>query len=154
MDVRLREATDGDSEGVIALVGRVFAEYPGCVLDVDGEEPELRSPASSFDEFWVLEREGEIVGSVGLAVLDGDRVELKKLYLDESVRGRGLARRLAERVEERARALGAGTIELWSDTRFTAAHGFYERLGYARTGRSRDLNDLSRTTEHHFEKSW
>ena len=82
MEVLLREAVDADSAGVIALVARVFAEYPGCVLDVDGEEPDLRAPASSFDGFWVLEGDGEIVGSVALTIRDGDRVELRKLYLD------------------------------------------------------------------------
>jgi putative acetyltransferase len=46
----LRAARDDDSSGVIALVGRVFAEYPGCLLDVDAEEPELRAPASSFPD--------------------------------------------------------------------------------------------------------
>ena len=55
----LRPATDDDSAGVIALIARVFAEYPGCVLDVDREEPELRAPASSFDRFWVVEENEE-----------------------------------------------------------------------------------------------
>ena len=51
---QLRPARDSDSAGVIALIGRVFAEYPGCVLDVEAEEPELRAPATHFDRFWVL----------------------------------------------------------------------------------------------------
>ena len=41
-DVRLRAVVDGDSAGLIRLIAAVFAEYPGCVLDVDREEPELR----------------------------------------------------------------------------------------------------------------
>ena len=35
--------------------------------------------------------------------------------------------------EERARALGAATLELTSNKRRTDAHRFYERLGYARS---------------------
>jgi putative acetyltransferase len=150
----IRDVRDEDSEAIIALIARVFAEYPGCVLDVDREEPELRCPASSFDGFWVVARGGEILGTIAYADLGGRRVELKKLYLDRGVRGRGLARRLVEVVEARARDLGARTIELWSDTRFEEAHGFYERMGYSRTGRTRDLHDLSRTTEYQFVKSW
>ena len=33
----LRPARDGDAAGFIALIGACWAEYPGCVLDVDGE---------------------------------------------------------------------------------------------------------------------
>jgi putative acetyltransferase len=147
----VRTATDDDSAGIIDVIARVFAEYPGCVLDVDREEPELRAPASSFDRFWVVEEDGAVVGCIACA-LHGAVVELKKLYLDKTVRGRGFARQLVDLVEKTARDHGAALIELWSDTRFTDAHAFYGRLGYERTGRTRDLHDLSNTTEFHFIK--
>jgi putative acetyltransferase len=147
----VRPATDTDAAGVIDLIARVFAEYPGCVLDVDREEPELRTPASSFDRFWVVEEEGAVVACIACA-LHADDVELEKLYVDRPARGRGLARRLVALVEQAAREHGAGLIELWSDTRFTDAHAMYEHLGYERTGRTRDLHDLSNTSEYHFVK--
>ena len=147
----VRPATDDDAADVIDLIARAFAEYPGCVLDVDREEPELRTPASSFDRFWVVEENGTVVGCIACA-LHGDIVELEKLYVDAAVRGRGLARQLVELVENTAHDHGATLIELWSDTRFTTAHAVYEHLGYARTGRTRDLHDLSNTTEYHFTK--
>ena len=152
----IREARDDDSAGVIDLIARVYAEYPGNVLDVDVEEPELRAPASRFERFWVADRAGEVVGCVGLVVRDGEGgsvVELKKLYLAPSVRGSGLARELAGLVEDRAREVGARAIELWTDTRFTPAHGFYAHLGYHRTGRTRELRDLSNTTEYEYVKA-
>jgi len=147
----VRPARDSDAVAVISLIARVFAEYPGCVLDVEREEPGLKAPASSFDRFWVVEEDGEVVGCVGCALGEGV-AELKKLYLDARVRGRGLARRLIELVEDTARAHGARRIELWSDTRFTNAHAVYGRCGYRHTGRTRDLHDLSNTTEYHYEK--
>lgn len=148
---RIRPATDADSDGVIAVIARAYAEYPGCVLDVDREEPALRAPASSFDRFWVVEEKGAVVGCVGCAL--GATAELKKLYLDAHFRGRGLGRDLIALVEEAARASGARRIELWSDTRFKTAHAVYERCGYRKTGRTRDLHDLSNSTEYHFEKA-
>lgn len=148
----VRPARDSDAKAVISLIARVFTEYPGCVLDVEREEPALKAPASSFDRFWVVEEGGEVVGCIGCALGDGV-AELKKLYLDARVRGRGLARGLIALVEEAAHAHGARRIELWSDTRFTSAHAVYERCGYRRTGRTRDLHDLSNTTEYHFEKA-
>lgn len=146
---RIRPARDDDADGVIALIAAVFSEYPGCVLDVDREEPELRAPASRFDRFWVAEQGGRVVGCIA-CTFHGSWVELRKLYVDRSRRRQGLGRRLIALVEEEARARGAEGVELWSDTRFEAAHRVYERLGYARTGRTRRLNDLSGTTEFHY----
>ena len=152
----LRAARDEDSQGLIDLIAAVFAEYPGCVLDVDAEEPELRTPASSFERFWVLESDGRIVGCIGLEVTvgaEGERcVELEKLYLSRELRGRGFGRKLVDLVEEHARERGIDRIELWSDTRFTRAHAVYQALGYRRTGGERELHDLSNTREFHFEK--
>lgn len=150
--VVVREATDGDSEAVIALIATIFEEYPGCVLDVDREEPELRAPATSFDRFWVLlDDGGRVAGTVAAGARD-DHVELKKLYLARALRGRGYGRELAGLVEDYARDRAVARIELWSDTRFELAHRLYERLGYRATGRTRDLEDLSGTTEFHYVK--
>jgi GNAT superfamily N-acetyltransferase len=151
MEESIRPAVDTDSAGIIDLIASVYAEYPGNVLDVDAEEPELRSPGSSFERFWVLDRGGEVVGCCGLET-HGDTVVLKKLYLYPELRGRGHARALVDRVESHAREVGAIRIELWTDTRFVPAHGFYAHLGYVRTGRTRDLHDLSHTTEYEFVK--
>jgi putative acetyltransferase len=159
-DIELRPARDGDSAGVIALIARVYGEYPGCILDVDREEPGLLAPASSFDGFWVLERRdrarGEVVGCCAYVVHDddhGERVfEIKKVYLDRALRGRGLGRWLIETLERRAAELGLRRLVLWSDTRFATAHAVYERLGYTRTGKTRALHDLSDSREYHFEK--
>lgn len=150
--IRLREVRNEDSEGLIRLIGGVYSEYPGCVLDVEREEPFLLSPEGTFDAWWVLDRQGEIIGCCALCLGDG-AAELKKLYLRPGVRGSGLARKLTELTETTAREAGATVIELWTDTRFTDAHGFYAHLGYARTGRTRDLHDLSNTTEYHFTKA-
>ena len=65
---RVRTGVDADSAGVIEVIARVFAEYPGCVLDVDAEEPQLKAPASSFDGFWVVEVGPRVVGCVACAL--------------------------------------------------------------------------------------
>jgi putative acetyltransferase len=121
--------------------------------------PELARPATSFaamhGRFWVVERDGAIAGCVGMAPDHDDPtlVELKKLYLLSSLRGRGLGRRLISLVEDETRQRGIERIHLWSDTRFTTAHGVYERCGYTRLAETRELHDLSFTVEFHFEKT-
>jgi len=149
--VVVRPASDADAAGVIALIAGVFEEYPGCVLDVDREEPDLRAPASRFERFWVAEEGGAVVGCIACAARDGS-MELKKLYVARAARRKGLGSRLVALVEDEARSRGVPRVKLWSDTRFEAAHALYERLGYTRTGATRDLHDLSRTTEFHFVK--
>lgn len=149
----IRDARDDDAAGLIALVGACFAEYPGCVLDVDGEIPELRRIATSFaaggGRFWVAERDGLVVGSVGIRSR-GTGVELCKLYVAHSARRCGLGGRLCHRVEHAARAASAAFVDLWSDTRFADAHRLYARRGYARGPDTRDLHDRSHTREYHF----
>jgi len=153
--IRFREAVDGDSEGIIALIAACYAEYPPNILDVDAEEPELRAPASRFEAFWVLEAEsGSIVGCIALATLiPGQRIELKKCYVSSELRGGGWGRQLIEKVEDWARQRSIPEVELWTDTRFTLAHKVYAKIGYRQTGETRDLHDLSQTTEYRFLKT-
>lgn len=154
----VRAASDADGAGLIALIGPIFDEYPGCVLDVEGEMPELLRIASYHAEaggrFWVAERDGVIVGSIGFVQTSSPGgIELKKLYVAASERVHGLGARLLSLVEDAARERGAKLIELWSDTRFSTAHRFYEKRGYVKTGRTRELFDKSETVEFHFEKA-
>ena len=154
----LREVRDDDSAGLIALIGGCWAAYPGCVMDVDGEEPWLRAPAAGYAKkrgrMWVVpgDEPGALSGCVGY-VPELDVATLKNLYVDARARRRGLGTALVGLVERAARADGYARVELWSDTRFAEAHRLYTRLGYVPTGRTRDLHDLSNTTEYEFAKA-
>ncbi len=152
---RLRLANNSDSPGIIDLVGRCFDEYPGCILDVDGEEADLLDPEGAFSRFWVLHRGGEVVGMIACKIHSderGRRLELKKLYLDAGIRGAGFARQLVALVEDFAQKHDIHIVDLWTDTRFENAHGMYSHLGYVKSGRMRELHDKSNTVEHHFLK--
>lgn len=155
-DLVIRSVHDGDSAGLIALISAVFREYPGCVLDVDGEMAELRSPATSSrtadGRWWVAEVAGEIAGSVSIAPSNGRDVELKRLYVAASARRRGLGAHLVRLAESEAAYRNAQRIVLWSDTRFEDAHRLYERLGYTRRSETRALNDASNSIEYSYVK--
>jgi len=153
----LRAVRDEDADGLIALIGAAYAEHDGCVLDLPGIDADLTAPASTAaargGRWWVLEQHGVIVGSVGAGPVDQHGIlELKRWYLTAALRGRGLGARLVTRVETHAAALGATTVELWSDSRFATAHERYDQLGYHDTGARRELHDPSDTTEFHFRK--
>ena len=154
---QVRPAVDEDSWDVIGLIGACWSEYPGCVMDVHGECPDLLAPASAYRQhggaFWVaVDACGTVVATVGWRPLSPEAVELERLYVNLRWRRKGVASVLADLVEKKAAELEAAQVQLWSDTRFRDAHHFYERRGYNRTGPDRELGDLSRTREHHFVK--
>jgi GNAT superfamily N-acetyltransferase len=153
----LRPADDDDAWGVIALIGGCWSEYPGCVMDVHGECPDLLAPATAYrgqgGAFWVAtDGCGTVVATVGWRPLAEGTFELERLYVNPRWRGRGLGARLTGLVEKAAVAALASRVELWSDTRFEAAHRMYERIGFVSTNRERELGDLSNTRERHFVK--
>jgi len=154
--IRIRPARDDDGPALIVLIERIWDEYPGCVMDVDGEVPELRRIASAHAEgggaFWIAELEGDLVGCVGwVPRADGAGVELRKLYVAARARRRGLGACLCERVESAAR--DRAYVDLWSDTRFEDAHRLYEARGYLRGPHTRELHDRSHTVEYYYHLS-
>jgi putative acetyltransferase len=147
----LRPVTNADGEGVAALIKACFGEYPGCRFTWD-EFPELRAPAtwaaSRGTRMWVIDREPGIIDGCICATPDGaGAVELHKFYLASDLRGSGLANVLAAKVFACASETGARHIHLWTDTRFSRAHRFYEKLGFVRQPGTRLLHDISDTVE-------
>lgn len=155
-DLSIRDATDDDALDVIELIGGVFGEYPHCILDVDGEMPELRHVASYHRDhggaFWVAEAGGRIVGCAGFVATGANGIELKKLYVHRRARKTGLGGVLVARAEAAGIERGAEYVDLWSDTRFETAHRFYERRSYVRGPSTRELHDKSNTVEFYFRK--
>ncbi len=152
----LRPVRNKDADGLFGLIERCFAEYDGVFVERDGLDADLKMYATFLEniagEGYVIDDKDQIVALVSCAPLDERRYQLKRLYLDRSLRGKGLSQKMLALVEARAVAAGAASLELWSDTRFKRAHRFYEREGFVRQQQTRDLNDISNTTEYQFIK--
>lgn len=150
----LRAGSDADD--YVALVGACWGEYPGVLLDVDGEVPELRALASHYagkgGALWAVEDGGRLAGMIGVAPAGGGSWEIGRLYVLAGHRGSGLAQRLLGTAEAHARERGASTLHLWTDTRFERAHRFYEKAGYVRDGGPRELDDVSASVEYRYVK--
>jgi len=152
----IRPGRDDDAAGFIALVDACWSEYPGCVMDLDGEVPELRALATYYSgqrgALWAAERDGRIVGMIGTRPLAAGAWEICKVYVARDERGSALGHGLLDAAEAHARREGATRLELWTDTRFDRAHRFYEKRSYVRAGPIRVLDDLSRSLEFHYAK--
>ena len=170
----LRPAEDRDAQDLFGLMALCFAEYPGCFVDPHEDMPDLVRPGhwkereTAFPdgvrrklggEFLVLEdARGRVSACVAVDFPERDAsgkpvAELHRLYVRPDCRRRGIAARLVAEAERMARAAGAGRIMLWSDTRFADAHRLYERLGYAKGSATRELGDISKTTEYRFDRA-
>ncbi len=157
-DVIVREATDADAGQIIDLIEDVYAEFQGCVLLVDEEEPELRAPKSAYGKiggrFWVAECDGRVCGTIALTPTDAPRIaRLHKLFVSSAARGRGLGKTLCQLAEDAARqTLSAEMIMMYTDSRFLNAHRLYERLKYTRLPGLMQRADASNSVEYVYTK--
>lgn len=149
-------ASRADVPGVIALIGRVFAEY-GFLYDPGTEVPDLFAFEAHYQpprgEFFVVRHGDTVVGSVGVEHLDGDTAELHRLYVDVALRGCGMGRALVEVALEWCRARSVSRMILWSDTRFESAHRLYDRMGFRQTGERTLAGDVNDSREYRFERA-
>ena len=149
----IRAGRDDDAPRFIALIERCWANYPGCVLDVDAEAPELRALASYYEgaggALWIA---GDGEGMVATVPHEEDAWEICRVYVHPDAHGTGLAARLLTVAESHAAASGARALFLWTDTRFERAHRFYAKHGYVRAAETRALHDIASTVECLFRK--
>ncbi|MFC6356010.1 GNAT family N-acetyltransferase [Luethyella okanaganae] len=97
---------------------------------------ELERPGVSF--YVARDEAGIAVGVAGLIKLDGTQsalpigpeAELKRMFVDEAARGRGVASLLLQRIEMDARAGGIRRLLLETGPRHEAALALYARHGY------------------------
>lgn len=84
----------------------------------------------------LVDDEGRDAGCGGIRRIDdgpfGIRFEVKHLYVDPSIRGRGWGRLLLEALEDQARAWGAAQLVLDTHHTLEAAGALYARSGFTR----------------------
>ena len=88
--------------------------------------------------FLVADRGDRVVGCGGLQCIDPTSVEIKRMWVDASVRGIGLGRRLLARLEAEAVALGAERVVLDTNRVLTQAISMYTGVGYSPIERYND----------------
>jgi putative acetyltransferase len=169
LKVKIRAYDTADYDQVVALFIRTnrelapdhmreqFEEYIATVID--GELKQLSDifSAARCNAFWVVEADNQIVGMFGIEACDAERTELRRMYLDKSYRGRGIAQRMLACAEARARELKFVTMLLSTAEVQNAAIAFYRKSGYRLVRTELAYTMSSRTvggglTRFHFEK--
>ena len=80
--------------------------------------------------FWVVDRQGAIVGCFGIESQNEISAELRRMYLDREFRGTGIAKRMLKCAEEQARSLGFRKMLVSTAQIQRAADRFYRRSGF------------------------
>lgn len=110
---------------------RVLAEQLGYPVD----EAELRKRFEALTGLFVAVEENEVVGWTHvrrvLTLTNGGAAEITALVVDETIRGRGIGKKLVRFVENWAAAEGLETIVVRSQIKRERAHHFYLTQGYA-----------------------
>jgi putative acetyltransferase len=135
MEIQFVRATNDDLEVVHRLVDTALREHPGLELllessDADLVDIELHYHARGGNFELLLDRSGQVAGVLGWRPAADAIVELKKLYLAASARGRGLGRLALERVVAEARKLGARAIVLETAAVLESANRLYTGFGF------------------------
>ncbi len=138
-------STDGSAFALVEAVtpqhyemaGLLFQEYAGQLgvdLCFQGFATELQALPRMYGPpsgcLLLVMNGATAVGCGGLRRLSDGVGELKRLYVRHAVRGLGLARRVAQGLLAKARALGYATLRLDTLAGMTAARRLYGSLGF------------------------
>jgi molybdopterin-guanine dinucleotide biosynthesis protein A/GNAT superfamily N-acetyltransferase len=119
-------------DGLRAFVVSALGEF-GFSEDAE-YDTDLQDPASAYAAAWVVEVAGEVAGSVVLLETAKDELLLRRMYLAEGLRGRGLGRALLERALAWARERGYRYVHLDTTDAMVAARALYESAGFREVG--------------------
>ena len=106
-----------------AMMLELFDPASNHFLSIDA----LRAPDIRF---FVARLDGRVAGCAALAERPGYG-EIKSMFVDPETRRAGVARRLMERLEAEARALGLSVLRLETGNLLEAAHALYARHGFS-----------------------
>ena len=131
--MRTEQADPGSPEAVWCL-DRYFEDLRG--LFEGGFDPtksavsdtgDFRPPRGVFLVAWL---EGRPVGCGALKLVGEDVAYIKRMWVDSSLRGLGLGRRMLGALEGCAAALGCRAVQLETNRSLTAAIRLYRTSGY------------------------
>lgn len=131
--VRISEVppTSSDAEYCLANYFRELAErFEGGFDPANSLAPTLDEFAPPRGTFLVMRLHGEPVGCGGFKFDPPNAAYIKRMWISPAARGLGLGRRLLHELEQRARALGYGTLRLETERALTEAQHLYRSSGF------------------------
>ncbi len=137
-NVIIREVQAKDNQAIKDLVINTLAEFGAKGPGFASSDEELQDMYSAYlakDKcFYVIEKEGVVLGAGGVAPLDGEEksgiCELRKMYFDPKLRGYGLGKKLINKCIDKAREIGFHAMYLETIPEMTVAQTLYKSRGF------------------------
>lgn len=141
--ITVRPAVEADYDAVARITRD---SYLAAGYFEDADHPYMRQVQEVAERagkatIWVAERDGQVVGSVTLAVagepfadiaLD-DELEFRMLVVDPAVQRSGAGKAMVEAILDYARRLeGIRAVALTTGQTWESAHGLYRKTGFRR----------------------
>jgi putative acetyltransferase len=135
----LRRIRAQDDSTVAAIIRTVMPEFgaTGCGFAINDPEVDWmsRAYAEPRSAYFVIERDGKVIGGGGIAPLSGGdegTCELRKMYFLPEARGIGAGAAMMARCLQAARDAGFARCYLETLAGMDAAMRLYERTGFRR----------------------
>jgi putative acetyltransferase len=131
VEIRRSTLTSPDA---IRLIAALNAELTAMFPEAGATHFSLTSEQVGAGDgaFMIAYLDSAAVGCGAVRRLDGPTAELKRMYVDPAVRGRGIGRALVGALEREARLLGVARVVLETGTRLMPAIRLYQAMGYTR----------------------
>lgn len=136
-----------------ACVAHYFAELDrrfqagfDPTASLGAEDADLVPPRGAF---LVARADGQPLASGALKGVDPEWASIKRMWVDPSMRGLGLGRRMLAAIEEQARELGFTSVQLETNGTLVEARQLYASAGYEEVARFSD----DPYAQHWFRKS-
>jgi len=137
MSIRVRrELEPGDLGAIVAQHGRLYALEYGhdatfeAMVATSVATPAARGWPGERERIWIIERGGELAGSLGLTDEGNDEARLRWFLLAPDLRGQGLGRRLLSQLLAEALSLGYEQVTLETFSDLEAAARLYREHGF------------------------
>ena len=130
------EHLDPETDAAQRLIAASDAYYDGLYPPESNHleaTADLQKEHVIFMGCWIGD---ELVASGGAKLMDddGDYAEIKRVFVLEEFRGRGLSRSIMQALEDELRDRGATLFRLETGVRQPEALGLYRKLGYRERG--------------------
>lgn len=128
-----RNAVLGDETKVLTIIDTVLSDY-GLKLEPTGADIDVSNIHKYYFDnngwFQVVEKNREIIGSVGIYKIDTDTCELRKMYLLPQYQGQGIGKSLLENALKKAKELNYKIITLQTNSLLIKALPLYTSYGF------------------------
>lgn len=144
--LKLRSATNQDFDSIYEIIAAAYIKF-GDRVWLDGYDSDLLDIEKYYSAiggaFVVLENKGQLIGMHAVHPVDRNTglVTFRRLYVRPEYHGREAGKILFQWAIDWAHANDFKRVEFWSDTRFARAHNFFEKFGFAKTGKIQHMKD-------------